>query len=548
MMNYYRNRAINVMKKYSATISGILTFITIFTILLCAGYEARAGSAGDSGGSVVAEQRDLYGVLSLPCNRDASQVSPGHSVQPIQWDIRFISPTPGIQANTGLKQPASAVQRGRMNCGTYSLLAELGSLQLPGLPPLFKDLSYRGGRVSLGTRFSGNSLSLAVFTATSGFFAGTDHHIPGSGQEYNIAGTTGDIGFLAGKARIKTFFVTADEIPGVPTIDRPMTLHSGGAAKVSSSIDPFAGQVVLETDIAFSRLGNKSAGESRDVRDIDYMLKLGGERATFGYRAAVEHQVSEYILSASGVTRKDKDRYSLGSKVEQPEYSLSLDLSRLQSRMSGAGLQMKGLTFEGKLACAYKGIEVLPVALQYSKTFDTVTSGQNGEPSSKTETDTFSGDIHYNGGLINMDLNGRFSERKDLLMQRGEQAVAAVSFSPRLVLDDLSIAHSISLHRLQLFADNSRIDTYTFKLGAKGRVPEGILNYELNGGFLRSESSPSDSVNESVTTNFRISMPFPQLFDGWKTPSLGINGEYKSNLRPSYGQDNFSLFLSIENG
>jgi hypothetical protein len=534
------------MKLYTNIINRFITIAVLCAISLCAGYEAHAGTSGESPPLAVSG----YGLYALRPGPDPELADSGNSRQTKGWEIRLTNPSSDISsgAGTATNRNSPFTQRGSKSYGSYSLLAELGSLELSKLPPLFEDFTYRGARLSLGSGVWGNLVKLSAYTATSGSFGGAGSHTASGGREYHIAGATGDIGFLEGKGHVRTSLVTADEIPGIPVRVGPRTVHDGSIAEVTTSLDPFKGKIVAETDFTFSRTGNDSADESRDIYKSVYTLKLGGKAGSFGYHAAVEHGDNENILSGTAITSKGTDRYSIGSKVEQPGYSLSLDLSRLQSGTSEYGSQMKDIELEGKLACVYKGIRELPIAMQYSKSLDTETWAQSVGPAIKSETDTFSGDISYIEGMINWDLKGKFSRRKDLILQRPDQTVAAVSFSPRLILDDLSIAHSISVNRLYLYSDNSRTDSYVFKLGAKGKFPESVLNYELNGDFHRTDSTSSDVVTESICTKFRISTSIPQLFDGWKPPSVGINAEYKNDLKPAYGQDTFSLILSIETG
>jgi hypothetical protein len=346
--------------------------------------------------------------FALPPARYRASEVPENTAKSKQWEIEFISlrknPV-GLQLVTGKNLAGSTVQKGSYKVGTYSLLAELGEIEISTPPVPFKSLTNKGGRLSFHTGFSGNSLRLSAFTATNNRYAAP----PAAGERTScdsiLAGMSGEFGFFAEKARIGTSFVTGGETTRPQSGETFVHGRAGKASKFFALLDPFTGRLTADAEVVLSTMDNDLADTSGAVHVATHKLKIGGDLGIAGIPMHWEYRklistgsmdpsgVSSYTLAADTVSgnvrykagpldiglqaaysRQNRQTISteetsktsfvfspqllLGSLTLSPSFSLDRRysyLTNLHTETYAFNLGAKGCLLESKLDCELRG-------------------------------------------------------------------------------------------------------------------------------------------------------------------------------------------------
>jgi hypothetical protein len=494
---------------------------------------AERKHSSESSGSSSTEQI-LTSRLAIPAN-------------PVHWEVEFFTRQvkPGVLPITATDRlPGYFVQRGKLRNGTYSLLAEMGNIELSGLHGPITPLPHKGVKLQLGTSAPGNSITLEVFTAKSAQLPDVIAAGQKSAHETLLIGTTGVFSFLSEKTIIRTSFLTVRDTPDVPA--KSGMAKTGNAAGISARVDPFAGMLVANTELVFSSLDMVSGPDSPYA--MGYSIKLEGVNKNLRYSAGYINTLPEYAKPGGVIIRKDRDHYSLSSMAEFPAHSFKLDLSRILSSSYTPTLQKSSQQYEGALAYTYKGLLILPIGLEYRKHLNSSNASNSPGITNKSETDIVSGNIRYVSGFLDCGVLGKHRQKNDSIVQKKELTETFVSFSPRMSFEDFIVEPSLSMQRTNYLLAGLQTDTYSLNFGTKGKIQQKKVAYELTGGFKRTSTSPSEIIKNGLTSNLRISAPFLVFNSTFRFPSLELKGEYNKLVNPSNRRNDFSLFLTLDNG
>jgi hypothetical protein len=327
------------MKRSTIPTDRFLISFALCMALLLAGFDTHAYAGGETGSSETAGQPLSAEVFALPLSRFRSSGVLEDTMKTKQWETDFINPLKnpmGLPLATGKNPVGSCVQRGSYNAGTYSLIAELGEIEIPISPIPSESRSHKGGRLSYRTGSSGNSLRLAAFTATNDRYARTVAATERTTRESILAGMSGEFGFFAEKARIATSFVTGGETSRPHYGERFMHGMAGNKSKFSALLDPFAGKIVADAEIVLSDLDSNLADTSGAVHERTCRLKIGGKAGPENIPVNWEYGKLFYTCSgnSSGVPDSSSDADTISGGLRYLKGLLDVGLKAAYSRQT----------------------------------------------------------------------------------------------------------------------------------------------------------------------------------------------------------------------
>jgi hypothetical protein len=540
------------MNRFTIHVAGIFLSFAICIMLLFAGFDCDAYTRGENESSAPALQLLLPDTCALPLTLGRVAEAGLNSAETNPWKVEFTN-RPEVYAGFPVFSsgylPTSVIQKGIYRGESYSLIAELGNMEINRSPVPSSSVSYKGGRISFRTEHSGHSLLLSTFTATSDRFKETLAVPRDTLHEDMVAGVSGELGVFADKVRIGTSYVTGTDTTLFPGKEGREELGKGNRTGIFTHIDPFAGGLVADAEFNFSNLESDTPDKYDASCDRGYALKLGGKTGSYGYEVGFKDPVPEYSIFEGEIVRDHRKVFSIGSRGDFGPHSLVINLSRSSARTQATTIFARSLANEGALSYTYKGIKVLPLGLEYRKRFSTETYGSESNSPNEYESDSISGNVRYVSGFLDWGLRGTFSQLTDHTTKKKEQTTSALSFQPRLVFTDITISPDVSINRSNCITAGQRVDTYSFKLGAKRCNKKEKVDYEVNGGLTQTVSNPTDGILNIITGNLRISAPFLNFFTLLGSPSLNIKGEYSrdNGKSPTPGQNDFTLFISLIN-
>jgi hypothetical protein len=539
------------MNRFIIHVEGIFISIALCTLLLFGcGTDAHAGSETES--SPPALRLSLGDTLALPLT--SYGLAGGHedfaATRP--WKVELITRQGNpedVPPVSGAGLPASVVQKGNYRGETYTLLAELGDVEIPKSPIPFGGLPHKGGRVSLRTGSSGNSLLLSTFTATTDHFAETLAIPRDTLHEDMLAGVSAELSIFTDRVRIGTSFVTGTETFLYKDKEGREETGKGNRTGISTRIDPFAGTLVADAEIYLSNLESETPDKSDASYDTGYALKVGGKTGSYSYEAGYKAPIPKYSLLEGEIVRGCSKVFSIGSRGDFAAHSVAINLYRSAAGTRANTIYAWSRALEGAFSYTYNGIKVLPLGLEYRKKFSSDTYGLETDIPLEYEGDSISGNVRYLNGVLDWGLQGTLSKLSDRTTKKKEQTASALSFQPRLAFTDVTISPDFSVNRSNYITDGQRVDTYSFKLGAKSCNKQEKVHYEVNGGLKQTVSDPTDGILNIFTGNLRISAPFLNFCTLLGSTSLDIKGEYSrdNGKTLSPGQNYFTLFISLIN-
>lgn len=435
-------------------------------------------------------------------------------------------------------RPSFLLQRGEVGGSGYRFFAEMGDLQLKQTRNTLQQVQGRGGRFSFLTGGSGSRATFETFAAS-----GTH----GPGPDDMLVGATGELSLLDESARFKTIFLS-----GRKSLDKEGRWPTAGARKgdvvgIVAHLEPFRGKLSAEAEYDYSVYDGNTSDLTSALHDSAYRFKLSGGWGPSRYTALYERTGPRYRLMSDAPPR-DREGGSLGVETALAAHAFDLKLSRYNDNVENDPLSPRLYRYEGVFDYRFKGLEMLPLALQYRKTFIDSSNEPSGYVSREAAEDAVSGELNYLAGRWSLGLRGGLSQRCDRLRQQKELSSASVGFLPRFSAGSFTVTPDLSLKRVTDFTVSQRTDQYALNLGLTGTLLEQRLDYELKGGFKRESTGVPGTGREIVGAKVKAAYPLPRLFNWSRHPSLGIKGEYNgiNNLTEDRRESDFSLLISLE--
>ena len=437
-------------------------------------------------------------------------------------------------------RPSFLLQRGEFGGSGYRFFAEMGDLQLKQTRNTLQQVQGRGGRFSFLTGGSGSRATFETFAAS-----GTH----GPGPDDTLVGATGELLLLDESARFKTIFLS-----GRKSLDKEGRWPTAGARKgdvvgIVAHLEPFGGKLSAEAEYDYSVYDGNTSDLTSALHDSAYRFKLSGGWGPSRYTALYERTGPRYRLMSDAPPR-DREGGSLGVETALAAHAFDLKLSRYNDNVESDPLSPRLYRYEGVFDYRFKGFEMLPLALQYRKTFIDSSNEPSGYLSREAAEEAVSGELNYLAGRWSLGLRGGLSQRCDRLRQQKELSSASVGFLPRFSAGSFTVTPDLSLKRVTDFTVSQRTDQYALNLGVTGTLLEQRLDYELKGGFKRESTGVPGTGREIVGAKVKAAYPLPQLFKWSRPPSLGIKGEYNgiNNLTEDRRDSDFSLLISLDGG
>lgn len=514
--------------------------LTLATVLCAAPLSARASYSEVSpplsaapAAAAPAQQPDLF-PLQLPglALEAPLPVSPGFRSE---FRAEYSKePWNGVQE----VRPAFLLQRGEYGGSGYRFLAEMGDLQLKQTRNTLQQVQGRGGRFSFLTGGSGSRGTFETFAASGAH---------GPGPDDTLVGATGELSLLDESARIKTIFLS-----GRKSLDKEGRWPTAGARKGDvvgfvAHLEPFRGRLSAEAEYDYSVYDGNTSDQTSALHDSACRLKLSGGWGPSRYTALYERTGPRYRLMSDGPQR-DREGGSLGVETQLAAHAFDLKLSRYNDNVENDPLSPRLYRYEGIFDYRFKGLKMLPLALQYRKTFIDSGNEPSGYVPKEAAEDAVSGELNYLAGRWNLGVRGGLSQRCDRLRQQRELSSASVGFLPRFSAGSFTVTPDLSMKRVTDFTVSQRTEQYALNLGLAGTLLEQRLDYELKGGYKRESTGVPGTGREIVGAKVKAAYPLPRLFNWSRHPSLGIKGEYNgiNNLTEDRRESDFSLLISLE--
>ncbi len=252
------------------------------------------------------------------------------------------------------------------------------------------------------------------------------------------------------------------------------SLATGGIAKFSTQVDPFAGKIIAETGFTLSM---PEIGEKMDLaRGSGHEFRLKGKIGDFGYDAAYKYPIAEYSMLRETQPRKDSVRYTLSSMVDLPSHSITMNFSEDELNTIGIASQKASRSLEGVLSYWYKGFASFPLGIEYRQLFRTTRSENSQGSARRAEEDTISGNIGYRNGILDWGFQGKLKQKIDPVSKQTEQVESLLSFSPHMILTDMAVLPCLSARSSKHLITGNLTDTYAFTLGTKGQTKSAKYN------------------------------------------------------------------------
>ncbi|QWV97713.1 hypothetical protein KP003_00100 [Geomonas nitrogeniifigens] len=436
--------------------------------------------------------------------------------------------------------PAFVLQRGEYGGSGYKLLVEMGDLQLKQTRNTLQEVRGRGGRFSFLTGSFGNRATLETF-ATS------DAH--GEGADDTLVGATGELSLLDESASFKTILLS-----GRKSLDREGRWPAAGArrgdvAGFVAQLKPLKGLVAAEAEYDCSSYDASTSDLTSPMRDTAYRLKLSGGWGPSRYTALYERTGPRYLLMSAGPPR-DREGGSFGVETVLALHAFDVKLSRYNDNVENNPLAPRVNRYEGVFDYRFRGVKMLPLALQYRKTV--IDSGREplGTLPKDVAEDAVSGQLNYLAGSWDLGVRGGMSQRIDRLRQQRELATTSLGFLPRFSAGSFTLLPDLSLKRITDFNAAQRTDQYALNLGVSGKLLEKRVDYEIKGGYKRECTGVPGTGKETFGAKLKAVYPLARFFNWSRQPSLAVKGEYNevNNLTEDRRENDFSLLISLDGG
>lgn len=451
---------------------------------------------------------------------------------PIPWKLNFS--TPLEESGKG-----GSLQRGEYLGKGYGLSAEIGDLRIGGRRNTAQAVPGRGGRLAVSSGNAGNAVRLETFAANT---------VNGTGSEGLLAGATGEISLLAESARLKTTFLTGSET--LITAGKPFApgQRIGNLLGLTAVLDPLKGKLSAEGEIDFTVFDRNTTDGAAALRDSACRLQVGGAWDRYKYSALYERTGPSYHLPGGSGPRRDWEGVAFAVQTGFQLHAVDLKLSRYNNNTDKSALYPRLYRYEGFLDYTYRGIEELPLGLQYRKTQLDSTSEPAGFAARDSDEDAVSGRVSYLAGKWELGLHAGLSQRTDRLKDEREATAATFSLLPKFAAGPVTVAPDLWFKRSKDFAAGLRTDQYALNLGITGSLLERKLNYELNGGFKKEWAALAGYGRQTLGARVKAGYPLANLFRGVNKTSLGVLGEYKGISTRTFEQRSrdFSLLFSVE--
>ena len=531
-----------------------LLFSTLLLTLLLPTKPAFAALPGAAGAAPVATA--VVHAASLKLQFDPSLLRPAHSLglddylrlapQPPagRWRLDFNAPA---QPGFGEQGPGVVLQRGEYRGNGYALLAELGDIRISESPNQAPGPYRKGGRLALSSGTAAHAVRLESFAATGA---------SGDGSEEVLVGASGEMSFLADAARLKTTYLSVRD-PEAPWRYRLLDSDHGhkalGARKgdvlgVVAVWQPFQERLSARAEFNLAAFDRDTTDDSAAVRDSAYRVKLAGAWSRCRYSALYEHTGPEYRIAGGGGPRRDWQGVALGLQTGFDLHAVDLKLSRYNDNTGASELKPRLYRYEAVADYTFTGLQVLPLGLQYRKTFIDSVQEPVGFPAQQADEDAVSGRANYLAGKWDLGMQATLSQRTDRVRGEREASAATIAFSPRFKDGAVALVPDFSLKRANDFLAGVSTDQYALNLGINGSALERKLDYQVRGGFRKVTAGLPAYGKESLGAQIKAAYPLAKFFKWTREPSIGIKGEYNGTSNAHRSDSDFSLLLSVEGG
>lgn len=439
---------------------------------------------------------------------------------------------------SGVGTSGFILQRGEYSGNGFSLRTEMGDISISETPNTADGLSGRGGRLALQVGNSANTVQVETFATTDA---------DGRGADAYLAGATAQISFLAESARFKTIYLRGRDQLNPGELHWNSGKRKGDTLALIAVLEPFKGKFAAEAEIDFSQIDRDTSDDIVAVRDKAYRVRIGGTLLNYRYSTLYERTGPDYRLIAGKGPKSDTEGVTLGMGSDFRYHGIDLKLSRHNDNSSCNPLRPRLYRYTGSVDYTFRGIQNLPLGLQYRRTLVESSMEPLDFPPKETEEEAVSGRLNLLIENWNLGLRMGYSQRRDRLRETSESAAGSLAFSPKFTGGDITVAPDFSYSRSLNYPADLRKDTYAINLDVRGDMLGNTLGFEMKSEFSR-EQARAFSGRETVGAKLKLACNLKKALKKALLPSVGVKGECNRILarEPAQRKNDYTLLLFID--
>jgi len=412
--------------------------------------------------------------------------------------------------------PEFLLQRAEYRAHGLSLMSEMGDLVIHETPYTAQDLARRGGKMTVVSGNLSNEFRLSTFAAT------------GSGpRESMLTGASAEVSLMKERARFKTLYIGGREIlspAGTPGLYRE---KNGSVLGVSAILEPVKDLLTIEAEMDYAVLDHDSRDNAASVGDTAYHVKARGASGPYRYAATFERVGPEYQLIDGNGPYNDSEGFRLEMGAGFQHHALDINLSRYNDNLDNDIFYPRLYRYQGNIDYTFKGIQSLPMGVQYGKTVVDSDREPAGSGPQASEADTFSGKVNYLTGKWNLGMKASYLQRKNKVLDQQEMDATTIAFSPKVITGPVTITPDLSLKRSHFFRERHQAETCGINMGIRGN---GEFDYEVRGGYRKEWHGSPSSGRDSIGASVRMGYPLGKFLKRVSKPSLRLKGEYRDTM------------------